>query len=384
MNITYVVQSLSTHGGIEKIVTLKANYLASQNDYNISIITYDQGKKPIFFKLDEKIKIFDIAVGLPKHSNNMIKRKFNFYQYRKLFLDKIANLVSILNPDIIISVGGTEFFIIHSLNDKSIKLAEYHVTIAYFQYYQQKEQNKLKTLFLKTNLKNFLRNVKKYEEFIVLTEGDKKAWGQYSKNISKIPNFLTMDLYEQSSLDKHVAIAVGRFEIEKQFDHLILAWKEITKKYPNWLLKLKGSGSQEKSYRSLVKKLNLENNVEIIPPSESMKEFYLEASIYLMSSKFEGFSLVILEALQAGLPVISYDCRYGPSELIEDGFNGFLVEQDNIDELVNKIINLIEDKDLRKKMGDNALLISKNYEKDKVMEQWMNLFNFKVRNRLKY
>lgn len=190
-----------------------------------------------------------------------------------------------------------------------------------------------------------------------------------------------MELNEKSSLQNYTAIAVGRFEPEKQFDHLILAWKEVTKKYPNWHLKLKGSGSQENLYRSLIRKHNLENNVFIIPPSESMQEFYLEASIYLMASRFEGFSLVILEALQVGLPVVSYNCKYGPAELVKDNVNGFLVEQDNVDELAQKVIKIIGDNDLRKKMGENSLLISKNYEKDTVMEMWMNLFDSLIRTR---
>lgn len=381
MKIVYVVQSLSTHGGVEKILTLKANYLANKRDYNVSIITFDQPKQPIFFNLDKKVKVFHLDIGSSDSSKSLILRKLNNIKYYDSFLVKLTNLIETINPDITISLGGGELFIVNKLKDNSIKLAEYHVTMGYFLYYQNKEKNKLKKIAQNFSLRKFIGNLKKYEKFIVLTEGDRKEWSQYSNNVIKIPNFITMELNEKSSLQNYTAIAVGRFEPEKQFDHLILAWKEVTKKYPNWHLKLKGSGSQENLYRSLIRKHNLENNVFIIPPSESMQEFYLEASIYLMASRFEGFSLVILEALQVGLPVVSYNCKYGPAELVKDNVNGFLVEQDNVDELAQKVIKIVGDNDLRKKMGENSLLISKNYEKDTVMEMWMNLFDSLIRTR---
>ncbi|MDH2207312.1 MULTISPECIES: glycosyltransferase [unclassified Empedobacter] len=213
------------------------------------------------------------------------------------------------------------------------------------------------------------------EKFIVLTKGDKKEWSNYSSNVISIPNPQTFDAFDEvSTLQSKVAIAVGRFEPQKQFDHLINLWKDVVKSYPDWILKLKGSGSEKQNYLDLISKYHLQNNVIIEDASHDMINFYKTASIYLMASTFEGFSLVMLEALELGLPIVAYDCKYGPSELVENKKTGFLVALNDKTTYLNNILKLIENEDLRIEMGINAKLKAKNYQLEKIMNKWDVLF----------
>lgn len=379
MKIVYCFHSLFHHGGVEKILSVKANYLVHKLGYDVYIVTYDQQNRPIFFDFDKRIKIIEIGLGeFDSKSSFFIKRQYNNYLKGKKFIKKLEVVINEIKPDITISVGGNEFFFLNKLKDKSIKLAEYHVTIGAFDVINASLKGKRK-IISDLSFSKFKRNIKQYEKFIVLTKGDKKEWSNYSSNVISIPNPQTFDAFDEvSTLQSKVAIAVGRFEPQKQFDHLINLWKDVVKSYPDWILKLKGSGSEKQNYLDLISKYDLQNNVIIEDPSHDMINFYKTASIYLMASTFEGFSLVMLEALELGLPIVAYDCKYGPSELVENKKTGFLVAFNDKTTYLNNILKLIENEDLRIEMGKNAKLKAKNYQLEKIMNEWDVLFkNFK-------
>ncbi|UHO39171.1 glycosyltransferase [Chryseobacterium capnotolerans] len=273
-------------------------------------------------------------------------------------------------------MGGAEFYILNSIQDDgSIKLAEYHVTIGAFESINEylKGFQKLKA---KISFQKFIKNIRKYNKFIVLTKGDENEWSRFSKNVITIPNPQTFKINQKGlTLPREkLAVAVGRFEPEKQLDQLILIWKRVVDKYPDWKLILKGSGSQRDYYQKLIDDNNLKSNVLLEQPGVEMDAFYRNASMYLMASKFEGFSLVILEAMQSGLPVVAYNCKYGPSELISDEENGFLVPLNHSEDFLGKIFKLIEDEELRRTMSVKAIENAKKYEIEKVMDIWKNLF----------
>lgn len=374
MKLAYCFHSLTIHGGVEKIFTVKANYLVRNYGYDITILLYNQQKRPIFFDLDSKIKIVEIEVEPSKLENkNFISRQLSFFKYRKKFIDKLQVALNEIKPDIAISLGGDEFYVLNKLKDKSIKLSEYHVTIGAFDVINENLKGLKKTL-AKISFSKFLKNIRLYKKFIVLTEGDRKEWSEFSKNIITIPNPKTFVSERVSNLDNKTAIAVGRFEPEKGFDKLIKMWADVVKRHPNWQLKLKGSGSQADFYKELIQEFNLQNSVSLEEPSEDVSNFYLEGSIYLMASKFEGFSLVMLEAMECGLPILAYNCKYGPSELIKDGYNGFLIQPGDESSYLKKLFMLIEDSEMRKEMGKNGKEKSNNYALDTVMQKWHLLF----------
>ncbi|MDM1547822.1 glycosyltransferase family 4 protein [Empedobacter falsenii] len=374
MKIVYCFHSLYHHGGVEKILSVKTNYLVDKLGYDVYIITYNQQNKPVFFDFDQRIKIINLELGeLEFNSSNFLVRQFQNYNYNKKFIDVFSKLLNDIKPDITISVGGSEFFILNKITDKSIKIAEYHVTIGAFDIINDNLSG-LKKFFANLSFGKFKNNIKKYKKFIVLTKGDEKEWGEFSKNVISIPNPQTFKADEVSTLKSKVAIAVGRFEPEKQFDHLIILWKDIIKKHPDWILKIKGSGGQKQYYLDLISENNLKDSVFIEDASSEMYDFYKNASIYLMASTFEGFSLVMLEAIECGLPIVAYNCKYGPSELVEDNITGFLIKFQDKVEYYNSILKLIEDENLRIEMGKKAKIKAQNYQLDIVMNKWDSLF----------
>lgn len=360
--------------GVEKILSVKANYLVDKLNYDVYIVTYNQQNRPIFFNFDKRIKIIDLDVGEFDNASSFIKRHYNNYLKGEKFIKKLEILINEIKPDITISVGGNEFFFVNKLKDQSIKLAEYHVTIGAFDVINANLKGKQKILS-NLSFSKFKNNLKQYKKFIVLTKGDRKEWTNYSSNVISIPNPQTFDAFDEvSTLQSKVAIAVGRFEPQKQFDHLIILWNDVVKSYPDWILKLKGSGSEKQNYLDLIARYDLQQNVILEEPSHDMINFYKNASMYLMASTFEGFSLVMLEALELGLPIVAYDCKYGPSELVENNKTGFLVAPKDKTTYLNNILKLIENEDLRIEMGKNAKLKAKNYQLEKIMNKWDVLF----------
>jgi len=197
----------------------------------------------------------------------------------------------------------------------------------------------------------------------------------FFSNIIVIGNPLTIDLNcPKALLVNKTSIAVGRLEKEKGFDLLIDAWKVVKKKHPEWILNIFGEGSLHDSIRKQIDDLNLADSIFLKKPVSNIAEKYIESSIFILSSRNEGFGLVLLEALALGVPVVSFNCNFGPEELIEDGQNGFLVETGNTEILAKKIITLIENENVRKKFSERALITTKKYEISNIMMKWDELF----------
>ena len=146
------------------------------------------------------------------------------------------------------------------------------------------------------------------------------------------------------------------------------------KKYPDWTLEIYGEGTEREKLEKKINKLGLENSFLLKGVEKNIQNKYLESSIYVMSSRFEGMPMVLLEAMSCGLPVISFDCPCGPRDMIKYNENGFLIEFGNIKEMANKIEELIANEEKRKLFGKNARKSIQKYSKDKIMEEWIKLF----------
>ena len=373
MRIVYHSHGTSAAGGIERILTGKANYFA-EHGHEVVIVTTDQIEPTNFFPLHESIKRVDLDIMYYKALQLPLFQKiFSLRQKRKLHRRRLEAFLLDFRPDITITTFYDEKTFLHKIKDGSKKIAEYHTT----------RHNRLLDANRKGGLHRWLDKIRikressyaaRYDRFIVLTEEEMGNW-QGLHNIEHIPNFVTITPPEQpASLSAKSMIAAGRLDCQKGYERMIAAWNIINTHTSDWKLHIYGAGSLQSVLQHEIEARHLESVITIHKPEADIVPRYLENSAYLMSSRWEGMPLVLLEAMACGLPLISFTCPCGPRDLIQDGYNGLLVPEGDIEGLANAIIRVIEDKELRTSMGHNAIEESKKYLIDNVMVRWEKLF----------
>ena len=374
MKLVYYIPSLFISGGLERIITFKANYLVENYpDYQITIITSEQlGKKP-YFNLSPKIKHIDINVPFDQPYNQSKLAKAIKFPYRyMLFKHRLSKELKELRADIVISTLRRELYFINSIKDGSVKIAEFHVTRHSYNINSRKSTNTVVNLIKKTFNQYYIDQISKLGKFVILTNEEKHNWPELN-NIKVIGNPIVINTDKVSNCSSTQVIAVGRHSYQKGFDLLIKSWNLLTQKYPNWILKIYGDGNT-KEIIELINQLKLSNNCILEHSTPNIVEKYLESSIFVLSSRFEGFGLVITEAMSCGVPPVSFACPCGPKDIIKDGEDGLLVENGNIEQLAEKICYLIENEDVRKEMGKKARINVERFKIENIVKQWDDLF----------
>lgn len=381
MKIVYYLPSLYISGGLERIITLKANYFAEHfDDYEVVILTSEQCGKEPYYKLSEKIKHIDIDVPFDFPLNQsklekLIKYPFKYGLFKKRFTQKIYELA----PDVVISTLRRELNFITKLKDKSVKIGELHIS-RYFYHSHSIQNNNQIIKALKNYWDNiFLANLKKLDKVVVLTNEEAAYWPELS-NCMVINNFLTFYPEENSPCTSNEVIAVGRYSHQKGFDMLINAWEIVAKRNPDWILKIYGEGNRE-DLNNLIIKYKISDSCFLKHPTSDIANRYLESSIYVLSSRFEGMPMVLLEAIASGLPVVSFDCPCGPKDIINHEVDGILVKSGNIEELADKICYLIENENIRKEMGLEARKNAERFKIEHISLLWKNLFEELTKNK---
>lgn len=370
MKIIYFLQGTFNSGGKERIVTRKANWLASQG-HDVTIITSDQKGRPDYFPLEGVRRIdFDLMFS-ETSKKNFIKK---YFQRRKLLKRDerlIRQYVNEIKPDIIISTFEYEKNILPRLKDGSAKLVEIHFS-RWFRL--QRNRKGIGRWIDKFLTKQDFRNVRKYKVFVCLTDEDKENW-KGLKNVRVIKNFIEGKTEEPAALDNKKFIAVGRLSYQKGFDRLIEAWKGVNNKYPEWRLVIYGDGPLKESLLKKIADYELTEVVKIYPPVKDIHQKYLECSGLIMTSHYEGLPMVMLEAMEAGLPVVTFDYQCGPKDIIKDGENGFIIKDNDTVALAHAIGKLIQSPELRKRMGKKSFEMAKDFLPEKILPKWEALFN---------
>ena len=212
-----------------------------------------------------------------------------------------------------------------------------------------------------------------YDVLVLLTEEDRQGF-KWHRHTEVIPNPRPMEFDSTASLDAPVILGVGRLVPSKNFGEMISIWGKMAKDYPDWKLQILGGGYMKESLEAQIKDLGIGSQVELLGDTKNVAPYYLNASISVSTSAYEGFPLFMLESITAGLPLLSYACPCGPRDIIQDGVNGFVVEMKDKDAFADRLRVLIENADLRKKMGVNARETADLYTPSRVMERWHSLF----------
>ena len=376
MKIVYIIDSLALKGGAERIITEKMNYLATIYNYDVSVITYYQFHEPNTYPLSCKVKQINLSIPFyQQYRYSYPKRlwlKWGFYRQLQIELQQTVNSI---NPDILIGVGYTLADVVCSIKCQAAKIIESHEARMYTQSpLLHKNTSLFSTIYAILNRKIYLNIVEKRADAVVtLTKGDALEW-KNAKRVEIIPNFSIMPISNLSNGESKRVIAIGRLEWQKGYDKLIDIWKLVSPTHSDWQLDIYGEGSLEADLKKRINEAGL-INVTIHPFTHNISQEYAKSSIQVLTSRFEGFSLVLLEAMRHGLPCVTFDCPFGPKELIDDNKCGYVIENDNINQFAERLNYLIDNQQVRKRFAKEALMKSRKYNVDNIMNLWKELFN---------
>ena len=376
MKIVYVYPHFRDFGGTERVLIDKMNYFASQEGYEVFSVTHEQGNYPMAYKMSSQVKHIDLGLRYgPLFKYNSLVRIFKGMQYDKLLKSRYDELIQSLRPDIVIATTyyNNLISIVGACPVPYVRILESHINKRYILNNDPRNQKSiLRWLHTSFLMKSITCSARHFDLLVTLNDEDMKDWLKYVKSIV-ISNVVHLNPTNKvsDSTSKHV-IFVGRYTEQKGIEDLFKVWQIVHLKYPDWRLDLYGDGGMMGKLLYEAKRLNI--GIEVHKPCSDIFTKYIESSILVMSSVFESFGLVLPEAMSCGLPVVAFDCPYGPKEIIENGKTGFLIPNRDISCYAEKVCELIESYDLRKKMGEAAVASSQRFSFDKVMPQWKGLF----------
>ena len=379
LKIVYLTPALYMAGGVERVLTLKANYFAEHFGYDITIILTEGKDKPLFYPLSDKIKIINLNIGFEVlWTCSFIKKFFVYLKKQRQFKKALTKELMSIRPDITISLLRREINFINDIPDGSRKIGELHINRANYRNFSTQNVGLVKRLFAKYWSHNLVAHLRRLDKLVVLTEKDREAWVEL-ENVVAIPDPLSLYPKTVSSLTEKRIVAVARYSHEKGIDLLLQAWALVEKQTDGWRLDVYGDGDRI-PYNQLIEDLRIDRSrCELHGRTDNVETEYINSGIFVLSSRFEGFGMVLTEAMACGLPVVSFDCPWGPRSILSDGNDGSLVENGNVEALSDSLIRLMGDEDLRHRMAANGIKNVQRFSIGSIAECWKQLFESTVR-----
>ena len=381
MRIAFLCNNFKSLNGVERIWSLKLSLLAKREDYQIYLITYNQYGAPLSFPLSEKVRHVDLSTRyISRCSFSGIWQYVDRYKSERVFRRALNDCLTTIRPNIVVcsDMHVADLKALLSVKLPVVRVVECHCgRSAYFE-----DLAKINGLFEKTKQfflkRRLLRAISCFDRIVVMTDMERKDWKQIDKVIS-IPNML-VNYPEKVLKDNHPyrrVISVGRYAYQKGYDLLLDAWRIVEERYPDWRLDIYGSldgGNGE--YEQLQHQINILDlqTVSLHPATSDIYSSYLDSDIYVSSSRFESFGLVLVEAMACGLPVVGFRSSYGPVSIIKDGLTGILVPPLKTQQLAEAICQMIEHPEERIQMGENGRLEAKKYIPEQIMPLWRGFY----------
>ena len=374
MRIVYIIFSISKLTGIERMFVTQMNYLADSCGYEVTLLTYDQGDASDGYPLSDRVRHIDYNIKtFHVFRYPMVLRPFILWKWHRRLGKLIRNTIQETAPHIVVcsSYECTEMKIVLSL--KHVK----RVVQVHSSYLQsggmlrsRHIENAIKLWYKKLVLApRVIRQVRRFDSIVALTQGDAALWR--SDRVSVIPNPLVVAAPQSEVAREKKIIAVGSLLMVKGFDMLLEAWGKLFRRHPDWQLEITGEGI-DRPY--LERQMQTMQNVRILPNTHDIASRYLSGEIFAMTSRYEGFGLVLLEAMAFGLAPVAFDCDFGPREIITEGRDGFLVPVGDVELLAERLDYLMNNEAARHAMGMHAIGKARQYHVDRILPKFCQLY----------
>lgn len=377
MKKIYIISRQLNHGGIEKIVCNLSNLFIDMN-HDVEILCAYYTGDPVYY-LNDKVKVTYLIDHPPKNTSlkkslrklNFIKFANDFYtRYAEYYLHKevVINSIKDIESSIIISTRNEYNKLINKHSKRGNKLiAQLHCDHTQFKGYSKDIKYKYNNMDYLLLLNKELKN--EVESMLI-------GCNQKVKCLA-VPNFIQNKKTIEGIERKKQIISVGRLSPEKGFDRLLLIWKKFIVNNEDYILKIVGDGHEKEKLIRLAQTLNISNSVVFtgyLNNNETVKEIQ-KSKIYVMTSVNEAFGIVLLEAVTQGIPIVAYDVRVGPRSIIKDGYNGFLVKENDVETFIERLNCLLEEDDIYYNMSKNAITSSKLYSEEHLKARWFDILN---------
>lgn len=373
MKLIYCTHSTYNPGGMERVLLNKVTYLSQLPGWEVAVVTTDQHQRSPFYPFPERVRMTDLGINYSEDNGKGAWKKITGYlRKRKEHKRKLTALLLKEKPDIVVSLYPSESSFIPDIKDGSKKVLELHYCKFFRLQYGRKG---LLGWIDKLRTRQDEQIVRRFDKFVVLTNEDRGYWGNLP-NIEVIPNAAMHVSDAYSDVMNKRVIAVGRLDYQKGFDRLIQAWELVqhTGKFTDWKLDIFGQGEWREMLQQMIDKAELQDTVRLNKPTKQIGEEYVKSDLLVMSSNYEGFPMVMIEAMACGLPVVSFDYKCGPKDIIQTGINGLLVPNGDIQALADAMMKVMEDEAYRKMLSLNARKVVDTYSEQAVMAQWIRLF----------
>ena len=368
MRLLYINDAIAIYGGLERVLVEKINWLVEQDNYEVYLLTANQGDHPLSFSLHSKVKYEDLGILFyQQYQQTGWRRLVKNRQLHRLFRERLNDRIKAIAPDVIICTRLEYLYDIIKVKGAISLVYESHTSRRISRFEGDGLIRRLYVWYLQLA-------VLKVQRVVALTNGDANEWRKLTSQVCVIPNIVHLNESNMySDCRTRSVIFVGRFSKQKDVGCLLHIWKIIHCRYPDWYLYIySGYGELQNVMLQEIQKMDA--NIIVPTPTADLLDKYRECSVLLLTSIYEPFGLVLPEAMSCGLPVVAFDCPYGPKDIITDGLDGFLIEHRSIVDFVDKVCLLIEDEEKRVKMGQAGVKTSSRYDAHKIMPLWKDLF----------
>lgn len=357
MNIVYVVEDFAENGGVERIVSLKANELSTRYGHSVTIVSVYKDDRPIRYTIDESVGFVALDVAFAARDCGRIGTLFSRVATLAKAAKRLNRTMQSLSPDIIFFTTTLGALLLPFCRSKAKKVYESHLARPF---------NPFQRLFRLTEACA--------DTVVCLTEGDKREFGR-AKRVCVIPNFIDQPEHIATDYSPKRAIAVGRLEHQKGFDVLIDCWQKVAAEHPDWHLDIYGDGSKREELQAQIDRLHLNAYITLCGRTNNIMARYAEYSLHIMSSRYEGQPMTLIEAQACALPAVVFDFKFGATDIVKNGFNGIVVPQNDRQAFADALCTMMNSEAMRSEYGRNALGVGRQFYKANVFALWIKLID---------